>query len=128
MKINVIELTEEQTAEVEAVEGNPDALETVLARFIDEATGVREQTGREVALEALRGVADKLRNSLMRDTLQCAHFLMHENRFEEVMLLLCPVVALIEGDRVPQDVFNKMMGLMDRINTEREKHSCEGNA
>jgi hypothetical protein len=128
MKINVIELTEEQTAKVEAVEGNPDALETVLARFIDEATGVREQTGREVALEALRGVADKLRNSLMRDTLQCAHFLMHENRFEEVMLLLCPVVALIEGDRVPQDVFNKMMGLMDRINTEREKHSCEGNA
>jgi hypothetical protein len=128
MNMIEVELNDAQVAELEAAKGNPDAVETVLARFIDEATGVREQTGREVALEALRGVADKLRNSLMRDTLQCAHFLMHEDRFEEVMLLLCPVVALIEGDRVPQDVFNKMMGLMDRINTEREKHSCEGNA
>lgn len=125
MKVNVIELDETQTAEVEAAEGSPDVLEAVLARIINEAECTAE---RAPMLQQLRDVADKLRLSLLTDTLLCTHYLLHERRTEEALLLLCPAAALIEGAKVPQDVFNKMMKLMDCINTEREKDSCGGSA
>lgn len=128
MQMNVIEvpLSDEQTAELDAAKGDPDAVDTILKRIADEIMEQQDKLKKEAILDTLREVGSRLRSKLMTDAMLCIHYLMHAGRTAEAQTILCPVAAILEGEKIPTEVFHALLEKLDAINLEREKASCEG--
>lgn len=128
-RLNIVEadLTEAQCAELDAAAGNPDLTETILKRIAEEVMEAKAApSAKQSALDTIHELAERLRNELMRDVLLGVHFLMHAGRVEEAQTLLCPAAAILEGEKVPGEVFQAMLMKLDQVNTERAKAGCEG--
>jgi hypothetical protein len=61
-----------------------------------------------------------------RDIILCVHFLMHQKRHAEAMMLLCPCASLLEGTDVPENVGEAFAAKLNAIILERIKSDCEG--
>jgi hypothetical protein len=119
------ELTDEQNAELDAAEGDKEKTEAILRRIADEVIAQKE-IEEEPMRKALHEVADKIRYRLFSDVLLGVHWLMHKDRTEEAKELLCPVAAMIEGARPPNEVMEALLRKLDEVNLEREP--VEGHA
>ena len=147
MKMMEVDLTEAQIAELDAAKGNPEVVETILSRIADEA--LTKQFGDDkpdVAavelteprldmddfkprlLDALNTLRDSIKLKLFEDAIRGVHDLLHTHQPQRATALLCPLVALIEGDRVPGDVLSALAKELNTLNLERAKNSCEGEA
>lgn len=116
-----IELIEGELSEAEA-----KALDAAFASR-DEDT-IDKLMSKLVAVHALKQETERLKLRVMQDVLVNAHWLMHERREGEALSLLCPIVAMIEGDVPPPEVVAAMRAKLLAVNGERERDSCEGNA
>lgn len=127
MNIVTADLTEAQCAELDAAAGNPDLTETILKRIAEEVMAKDvKPSPKQAALDVIHELAERLRSELNRDVLLGVHFLMHAGRVEEAQTLLCPTAAILEGEKVPTEVFQAMLMKLDQVNTERAKADCEG--
>jgi len=118
------ELTDEQSAELDAAEGDQEKTEAILQRIAEEV--IAKQAGADPVREAIEEIADRIRYRLFNDVLLGVHHLMHEDRIEEAKELLCPVAAMIEGIKPPHDVMAALLRKLDAVNLEREP--VEGHA
>jgi len=116
IEIKALGLSDEETATLEKMfaEGDEDGIERVMSKI--------------VAIHALKQETEQLKFRVMQDVLLNAHFLLHENRHDEALSLLCPIVATIEGDPPPMEVVMAVREKLKQVNAEREKSSCEGSA
>jgi hypothetical protein len=69
-----------------------------------------------------------LRVQAFSDVLLNVHFLLHQERGEEAMLLLCTTAAMLEGHIPPDEVGVQYVAKLNEVNLERAKFYCEGTA
>lgn len=116
IEVHAIGLTEEEAIALEK-----------LFNANDEA-GVERVMSKITAIHALKQETARLKARVTEETMLNVHFLLHEKRIEESMMLLCPLAAMIEGDTPPMEVINAAREKMRQISMEREKSECGGNA
>lgn len=85
----------------------------------------------EARLSKLIGVQNELtemRLAAHRDVILCVHFLMHQRRPDEALMLLCPCATMLEGGELPDLVGMAFANKLNEVNMERAKFECAGSA
>jgi hypothetical protein len=81
----------------------------------------------EKLMATLKEISD-LRARACSDVLLSIHFLLHQERGEEAMLLLCTTAAMLEGHIPSDEVGAQYVAKLNAVNLERAKFDCEGTA
>lgn len=148
MKMMEVDLSDAQIEELEAAKGNPEQVETILSRIADEVMTAKFGDDKpEVAavelteprlkdandfkprlLDVLSRLRDEIKLKLFEDAIKGVHDLLHTHQPQRALGILCPLVALAEGDKVPTDVMAALAKELNTLNMERAKSTCEGSA
>ena len=126
MKVTLIgPISHEELAElIEKVNADDTLVADMAASAMSHA---KEDPFSNLCIEGIEDpVAVKMR--FLGEMIVAVHDLLHGGHLKQAQELLCPVVALLHSDDVPDIIMEAMIAKLNYINSVRERASCEGSA
>ncbi len=132
VKMVRIDLTAEQTAEIDAADGNMVLQNQIVERIA--AEHARMMQAEEIVdrildtFDTRKVSADKIKIQFLTDVILNVHHLLHKRDLERAMQMLCPTAAMLSDEEVPDEVLDNLTAELNAVNSMRSKADCKGEA